>query len=193
MNATARRQLAMSEDYEEVKGLIRKTVHDFRAAHVRPGTSFDDLMSIANEYFVRAYDSWDVSKGARFITWVRNRVWWGLMDAHKRASYRAAILNNTHEDVAHMADNVRAPFLDVLDELSVDARTVVGLTLSAPRELVHTAFTREKGVRPTTFRAALRKYLRSEFGWDTGRVRGSFDEIRRVLNDEGVSLSKTGH
>jgi len=61
--------------YEQQKKLITKTVFQFRQKY---GGDFHDLLSEAHEFFILACRDHKPEK-SKLSTWVRNRIWWGLL------------------------------------------------------------------------------------------------------------------
>src|SRR5574343_1138297 len=65
---------ACEETYRDVQRLLFKIIHNFQAKH---GGDWDDLMSVADEAFVVAYQTYRPER-AQFTTWLQTKVYWAL-------------------------------------------------------------------------------------------------------------------
>ena len=165
-------QEAITETFEDTKNLIHKTCHDFISAN---GGNYEDAFSLAQQIFFEVYERYDEHKGTLFSTYLRQVIWWRLMDSYRSAKYRSTNLprvpveletikvDTTHEfDLQDFCDRVG---------LGKDARTVCDLVAKRP----------EVPGRTRAGKKALKKILTKEFGWSIHRCDRTFRQISQSL------------
>lgn len=164
--------------YKECEPLLTKLA---RAAIRRYRLDEHDAMSSAQLSFVNACQSYRQSPGGTFQGWLVYCVRNDLQTIARHKAYRAARvkqypLNDTDINNTYARST---PFLDLLDELPDDARTVVRLALDLPASVFKEA--KRQGARPRNVRQALRMHLRFSLRWGEVRIRNAFKEIQRAL------------
>ena len=165
------------EAYEQVKNLIYDTVWKFKR---RYGGDFEELLSDANYHFIEAWNDYDPDYGTKLSTFVRNAIWFNLIDQLRRKATRdrhIMVSSVTIENQGYTQTR-NDPIGDLADELTEDAKTVLELVLNSPAEISAAIWT--KGGQPRNFRSCIRTYLQ-RLGWTAARVTESFDEIRQAI------------
>lgn len=171
--ATARQQLAQ-ESYEDVELLVWSVVHKFHRQYGDLYGTREELFSEGCLGYALAYQSYDPSKGS-FPTYVRNMANYKLLELVRTETKRRVRFNTTSD--VELVDQPRSFSLtDFLDEISEDARAIVGLVLDTPGDLLRV--TREDSHRDV--KHTLRQYL-DGMGWETSRVETAFSEIATAL------------
>lgn len=177
---------ARTETYRDVERLIWKTVYEFQR---RYGGEFDELLSTANLAFAISYNTHDPGKSS-FVTWVRNYIWYTLMNDRRPAlQHPVAFLGDHDVDVKStspepdpfetaLIDPSETAIADLFDLVSEDAAEVLGLVLNAPASLQ--ARVMQKGGTPMNWRSTVREHLLA-LGWGAKRVNESFREIKEAL------------
>lgn len=154
--------------WRDVEGLVRKTVWVF---HRYSGDrDVADLMGQACLHFVEACRSYNPLRGMKLSTYVRNRVWFGLLESH-REKLRRPPLDDRRDSRKASFD-----FRELLEELSPDAAKVVQIATH-----LHSPVRRKRGRKSR--RNCLRDFLRG-MGWDHSRITRSFCEIETVLTGD---------
>ena len=153
---------ALWTSYEDVRLLVYQTCHAFARRH---GGEFDELLSAAHEHFVAAHAAYDPTR-AKYTTWVRNAVWWGLLeDARTAGRLTGRTAPYTHD----LPDEPGFDLGAFLGGLSADARTVARLALEAERRT-----SRDR-------RRAVLDFLH-DIKWTAERIAESFGELREALS-----------
>jgi len=132
----------------------------------------DDLLSIANVEFVKAYKHYDESK-SKFITWYTRCLFNRRCSLIRRQLRRDGIVKVDYTPDVEDSYNPPAPLLDLLEGMKDDARSIASLVLDAPKDLIH-------AMENATPRRGLLTYL-TGLGWSTRRVRLAFDEVAQAL------------
>ena len=160
--------------YEDVRLLILDTVHKFCAAYKQ---DWEECVSEANVIFLSAFDSYDGDRAA-FTTWVRYKIWMGLLRFLQLRMKRDAKRIDLEE-----ADTVRAherPRFDLglfVADLSDDAATMVRLVLEPARDILLAVRGRDNN---RTRLAAIRAYLQDS-GWCYGRIEDAVEEVTEAM------------
>src|SRR4051812_20500901 len=68
--------------FKAVEKLVYHTVHAFQRKH---GGNFDDLLSTAQELYLKAYRTYSYDKG-EFSQRVRFVIWYGLLDEFRKGT-----------------------------------------------------------------------------------------------------------
>ncbi len=138
---------------------------------------FEDYQSVANLAYMKAYHSFDPTKGASFITWT-----WHCANGYlKRHRSKMAKQYANEKQATIKREPIQKPryFYDrVMAELSEDARLVLRLIAESPKELVHCFRYAKRS--PRKARHMIRLRMQDE-GWKPARVVDAFDEIREVM------------
>lgn len=163
---------AMATAYEDVKRLITQIANAFRQRH---GGDWEEMLAESNLLFVEACKCHDPEK-SKLSTWVRNRVWYGLLDRHKREA-------NLRRNLEREPERRGFAGLDIgrlLREVSQDARVVLDLVVTPPPLLEIYCEDRDFYKRAWAFRKVLTERL-GRLGWCALRIAETFNEIREVL------------
>lgn len=162
-------EAAKSETYGDVEKLLFRLCHKIVCCDQ---CRFEDRMSTAREAFMRAYNSYDSTKGAQFSTWVYWQVRTALLTRKNQCIKQSERFRN---GLSKLPNRSRKPgFMDLLWELSDDARDVVRIISEAPEEVT------ELWVNNVDAQGMVRSYLRGA-GWTATRITRSFSEIRKAL------------
>lgn len=167
---------AMETTFEDVKRLVYHTAYRF---HRRYGGDLQEHIMLAEELFVRAYNSHDPKKSA-ITTWVRRHVFGGLFDEMRFRAQRNARLKQVPIDLdrQHCKDAVCFDFNAYTANMSDDGRMVVLVTLTNGHE-----------DNPRTY---IRNLL-SRLGWRRDRINAAFQEVTERLNgDQAKKVSTRG-
>jgi hypothetical protein len=170
-------RLAAEETFQDTEGLIVSTINDF---HVRYGGDRDEQRSKALELFCLTRRSYD-REVAEFTTYLRFRIWKGLLEELRTTIGRDRRLTRVYTDL----DQVELPSEFDLDEfcsrLTPAATAVVKLLFDPPLDMVVELGGRDWGGVPgTRIRSALTRYLK-DLGLKSGMIRDIFTEIRGKL------------
>ncbi len=176
-------QDALTETYSDTERLIVKIAHDFHRKYGNTYGTVEELISIGNESFMKAYNS-DKGKSS-FVTWLFIQVTHGILDEIRRRTKRQKRLpesTNGLDSVSYSAALAQPPlkfFLhEFLDELTDDAKLVVELVLDTPNDLLE--IMREDNGNRKKASASIRQYLLG-CGWTVKRIMESFAEITCCL------------
>jgi hypothetical protein len=182
------KNVALEETYEGVEKLIYHTVNRWIRRH---GGDFDELRSVANEAFMRAYHGFKIGN-ARWSTYLVSVVWNALIDeAHDQTKRRQRFVNcsdicydSSEADVSmdHVATarSSRFDFRDVTE----DAKFVIGLVLDAPVELYYLVPpSRHRNTDRLDVRwwNAIKEHLEDNLGWAPERIAQTAKEISAAL------------
>jgi len=161
--------------YLQHRQLIRIAVF----CHLRKcGGDFDDLECMANEFWLDAVIAFDDAKrkGIDLETWVAVRIRQRLIN-HFATQRR-------HQNVLQTSDRLDEEgqsssfFLNLWDELSEDARSIVEVIFDCPIEVIRDA--QKKGGHARNFRWALREYMRG-LDWSKRRIDAAYKSIKGAL------------
>lgn len=154
---------AVDDTFDEVKGSYLKAVCSFRR---RYGGDPEDLLSLAGQLFMKAYDSYCPERG-EFGAWVAVVVRQGLRDAHVKEAHRRRLLRRVGEGELHKAHARRCWTLEVFtDEMTPDAVTAVMIAVDWC----------DCGETHHANRCRVVKILRKR-GWDDERINRTFNEV----------------
>ena len=168
---------ARTEAYADVKGIIYQVVHKFCSRHK---ADFDEMLSIANLAFCECWPRYDSNK-ARFTTHVYLRVYYAMLETCRKNKRRSEVFQFVETDASELSTARKECFVvDLLDELSTDARTIVNIVLNG-RETSHVMQNSQCNNTAASTKNAIAKVL-NEIGWSTARVIESFMEIEHALS-----------
>jgi len=178
MNITLR-QDAMNETFNDVRSLIRNVVWNFIRSH---GGDFNEYEAEANHIFIKAYDNYDPKK-AKFTTYLVNRIRGGLLDYIKRtnkyAKHGHGIISIEQTEFDCSDGKKQFYILDLLDEVTDDAKTILNLILDIPIEIEEDCLNR--GTNGRAMKESIRRYMQ-KLGWTKNRIKETFKEITEVIN-----------
>lgn len=166
--------MASEETYQEVEMLVYDTAHKFVR---RYGGEIDETIAEANAHYMAAYDTYDENKGS-FSSWVRFRIWNGLMETVRKRLMRKARCAPVEIDLSlQPVSPSHFHLFEFMDELSEDSQEVVSVIIQTPGVVF-----REEGGDSKSPRDTLRTYLK-KLGWGAFRITECFQEIAAVLKD----------
>ncbi len=184
MEATLLQKDAMVETYNDVQNLINKEVWQF---HKRYGGDVEDWKAEANLAFVQIYDNKKYcSRKGSFPTWLYSCIWHRLLD------YAASLYKQIPPIIIQTEDMILEEFLfvdktehnfsplELLDGVQEDTKTLIYLIWNLPEEIRNIEI--KNGSHPCHMKVVLRNYL-FKLGWTGKRIRESFEEITRIIND----------
>lgn len=189
------RKPTMSALFRRNRNLIWEQVHWFRKRHGTFHFKIDELYAIGCLGFVEACHSHD-PKRSRFSTWatfqVRSKLRAALQrkgrtqrpwqtGALRKGRYGSVSYNSDAEEYQSATSQGNSCFLlDLLDELSEDAQTVVKLVLDTPSEITQALHSSNTGNRTASIRVELLNHLTRQ-GWTYRQVHLAYSEIREAL------------
>ena len=183
MTTATLRKDALTETYEDVRGLIFETCWKFQKGH---GGDIEELIAEANKLFVLAYDSYD-NKKSQFTTWLVSSIKNGLkrfVQTEWRQSHPSLSRVKEHNPYQEYEYTESFSVLELLDEMEKDAHIIMQLFLDTPRELFVSAVSSDG--KPKHIQVCMRKRLRNrlrQMGWTIRRITKSFDEIAQVIQN----------
>jgi len=163
--------------YWGVQGIIRSLARKFVN---RFGGVWEEVLSDATSVYMESAADWDETRTTcNFETFVRHRVWWGLLDILKlriREHKRLLPL-----DDVHAAKELSEPFdlVNYLEALSADGKHLAMMVLETPA-VVTKLMKRRGSYSPSSMRLALKEHLTS-LGWSSARIFRAFKEVRESL------------
>jgi DNA-directed RNA polymerase specialized sigma24 family protein len=155
---------ALWTSYDDVRRLVYQTVHAFIQRH---GGEFGELLSEAQECFVKAHGSYNPRR-AKYTTWIRNAVWWGLLEHQRQWGLRHERFPQLDGEKTDWAAPLPFAEFEFLDELSADAQTMARLVLE------------ERPANVQQGQQWLLNFLH-DLHWSAERIAESFLEIRETL------------
>lgn len=193
-SSTTQNTIEPESAYLEVQDFLRKLAWKFVARYNVP---FEEAMREANWGFVQAVQKYDPNRGAKFITFVgftaNNRLMDWIMYRAKQpemVNIEEAVpflfleeteLFRTSDCVSEIpahAPAQRSESLDMIEDLSTDAREIISLLIESPGELL--------GSAPATARQLLHKvkrYLVEQKGRNKKRIDEATLEIQTRLRE----------
>ena len=177
MRSSTRRAAALASSYEDFHLLVFYITHSFATRFDIP---FDDLISEAHVAFVKAFDSYDPSHGTKVSSWIYHEVWTGLMSFMRKELRHRNLEELT--DQTPMGFTTQSTFLlDLQDDLGRDARALMEILLSGPRDFSTLCRWNQVTTR-TGALEALREYLEDR-GWPTRSISRGISDLRALVNN----------
>lgn len=160
MTASQRRLCEMT--YEDVELLIYKTATQFRTKY---GGDLDDLISVSNLCFLQVYQKpFDPTKGAKFSTWLRIKVWYALLSDRRNRAIRASREMTTDwEDIPENLYSCDAE--ENRWDLSEDAEMLIKAALSGQIKTSD----------------SLMGIARDDRGWSWERITNGWKEVQEAI------------
>jgi len=149
------------------------------------GIDYNELRSVANVAFMDAYKSWNAER-ASFITHLYYSVTYRLTDfrtQHVRhvARFKSGLrkISNPQEEVGFesVPDRVPHPIVELLSQISDDAKTIVQLVADLPEDLAFIARLKKRGKA----KRELWRYIKNHWGWSLPRTMAAFTEIQELI------------
>lgn len=173
--STALRQEDLADAYQDCHEIVYQIVHKTAA---RFGLSFEDLVSEAHRLLVKAYDTYDRSKGAALSTWVYSQVNWGLL-SFMRKELRHHHLVNT-DDLPEQSVDPDLFLTTLRSDLTEDANVVVSLILDSSSDFQRLCKWNRASTKNHVLNT-LRECL-EDMGWQARDIKRAMREIGDVLN-----------
>lgn len=167
----------MQIDYNDYKKLIFKLAHNYSST---TGIEYDELVSAANEEFVKCLKTYDSEK-AKFQTYLT----WKVRGLFLEMSRKRNVQNNRQcslEEANLINQSLPEPedilfFKEILEELSSDAKEVIKIVFETPWELIQMLPPKQpRGIN----KHQIKKYLRNQ-GWPFPKILISFQELTESL------------
>lgn len=168
--------------YRETQMMIFRMSH--KMAHTY-SIQFEDVLSKAHEIFVIAFETFDPNRGAKFSTWLQNKLFWGLTTWLKN-EYRHRIYVEINEEIAGASDIDRLAMQDILATLSGEARMVVKIILNDMSSELPKIITLGKVEGRRDIQKTVAEYVVDKFGFMRHEVLASFEEITMALSDRSM-------
>lgn len=164
---------AISETYVDVERYLWDLSHQFKRQY---GGDLEEIIGEARLHYVRAFRTHEQSKGGLFTSWLRSKVWWGLLDRKRKEARHASRLTRVDLDLDKLPS--RRGLASILsDSTNEDVATLMELLRESPGEL--RALLR---MAPERRRNGLWDYLRG-VGWTAQRIRETFEEILEAMGE----------
>ena len=173
---TTFQQQAHSETHKDIEKLIYRLCHQ---AVDRHGGDFNEYLSIANEAYIRAYDTYQSGYGASFSTWLYNILRNAISSYVKKENRQNMIQIDYVDSLEDTPQPIPFSISHFLSCLPTDATEVVKILTEIPRELIIDMLS--FGDVRELCRDRLVRHLRS-LDWTLERIAKSFFQIRRELN-----------
>ena len=168
-------QDVMNETYNDMKNLIAQTVWRFKNIY---GIEFEEYLAEANLLFLKAVKSH--SNKSQLSTWIVTNIWYGLLNKlHKEQSWISQRSDFQVIEKIFLTSHPPITASELVDEISLDAKLILSLTLDMPREIIQNA---KRSKNHLNLKISLKNYLRN-IGWTIRRVQESIDEIQNAINN----------
>lgn len=168
---------ARTETYLDLEKMIYGIVHRFCR---RFNVEFDEAICLANLAFCESFESYDSTR-ATFTTHCQIKILSKLYEWHRTTMRRHILGKLVHTELEYYPEPTGAfYFIDLMDELSGDARIVIWLTLKSPIDVIHAIEERGGRLTPFNIKNAVKEVLR-DFHWDTKRIHAAFAEIGQAI------------
>ncbi len=148
-------------DPTEALPSVNKMLYDLAWKARNSRFPFEEAISEAYWAFVQACYSYDPHRGAKFTTWCYFKTWTHLKTVVTKKTRDPLVFTEMKEELVGAAPANKRDFLDMVEDLSSDAREIISLLLDAPKEVLHTV--------PTTTAQLLSRvcdHLGFNRGWD---------------------------
>jgi len=171
MDTTLTPKKPIAETYQDLQNLIYYTIHKFIKTY---GGEFDELLSISNYYFVK-YGYGKHNGKSNIASWTTFCIWRGMLE-HQR---KQAIAHRRRPEDFKIAQYPPSNRIDIIDELSEDAKHILSLVFKTPEELLTTI--QNKGGSTKQVKPVLRRHL-LKIGWSAKQIRESFNQITEAIS-----------
>lgn len=172
----------VDEAFRSVEKMLWKIVYHWHKKH---GGDEEDLFSIAKVGFMRALNTWDESKGAKFSTHVWNYVFYTLKDEaaylHKQAGFLKERVGPSSNEEKLLLEEDQSTNLDKIETKNgFDLRAFFGALSTEAQELAKVALQLGSENRPVSENILAEIF--QEAGWAASEFIRAFSEIREVLS-----------
>lgn len=168
----------MTETFTDLQDMIMDIVHRFCR---RYRMDFEEVKSLAHEAFVECFGGGYNPKRGAFSTYVYQKVVSKIYEAHRTMMRRHILGKIVNQNPIFLEDNRMKNdlrFIDWMQDLPEDARTVAKLTLDGPKEIVWAFLVHPH--HPEKIRNTVQEYL-EDIGWTAERISESFYELAEAL------------
>ena len=170
MNSTLQKDI-LTETYEDMAGLVNHIAHKF---WYRFGGDFEEIQAQAMFIFVEQAPKHDPSKKAKLTTWLYQQIM-GRLRNWQRQQWGSHLERLDEEMESSLKTETINP-IDLLDELSSDALTIIHLLIHTPKEIINTMGQQShRGLQ-----ASLKRYLKT-LEWSQKQIQESFSEIIEAI------------
>ncbi len=171
--------------YRETEGIVVKLCTQYRTALERMGLTWDEIVSVAQGGFMKAFQKYDETKGG-FTTYLYQKVERALQDEYYKPKKRPVLFDGSELKMVTPVPDFE--FNDWRDTLSEDARYAVNVLFYRKLPASMEAFLeeRKKEDQHDVLRNALREYLTHDCKWGAKRVSLCFAEIRHRLEHKEI-------
>ena len=169
-------EIPITDTYEDVKRLI----YQICRGYVHTGLEFEELVSEANEAFVKAYKKYNFKRG-EFTTLIHHAVnnhLKSLMKKRSRARKKSVKLLTNQKGMERHTKKITFTLHKFMDSLSEDSKFIVKLILDTPNDI------KEIGNKLSFDKGKWTRFLKnhiSNLGWDQDKVDAIFEEVRAAL------------
>jgi DNA-directed RNA polymerase specialized sigma subunit len=166
-----------AELFAETEPMINYSASKFYRQY---GGDSDDWVSEGYDIFMRAFDTHDGEHS--FKTWLGFLLSHIMMERVRRKAMRNARLRRVANDLLDAPAREKPEFVltEFMEELSEDARTVVGLVFDAPTE-IRISLNDYGRETPYTIKKSVIEYLK-DIGWAAARIAESFKEVKEAFD-----------
>lgn len=176
-------QHALNETYENVRKLIHKMVGNFMHVHGTEFGSYDELLSIANERFMKAYYSYDPSKGNPFSTWLAYYIRYSgfieLIRAKSKDKKRTGRVVFDSTILTNEELKIENRITDLMEMMTEDAKAVASFVLTTPADVLRKS---ANGGGRTGIISVIRRYFIKQ-GWPAKRVHLAFRQVSKAIEE----------
>jgi hypothetical protein len=170
---------ACTSTYEDMldKGILSALVsyHQYKY-----GGDREDLASDVNEQYIKAYLSYDPSKGP-FESRLRFCVSHALLEQVRKTSYRQARLHRIEYELDDIPVNDSSQRIaDIMADMNEDARSVIRLVFEPPAGIFKPLDKKRGPIEAYHLRNCFRSYLLGQ-GWTMARISQAFRQIMEAL------------
>lgn len=160
-------------EYDQYSKLLRHAARAVRSRsdHTNPHMSMDDIMQDAYIYMCNAIDTYQEGKSS-LPTWIRNKVYWGLLEQQQTESRHARLLPIDRAANLDTVPKDSSRYRNFLLEISSDAKAVVELVTG-----IHWDCTKKPHQSQLQ---RLTDFLLGA-GWQPRRILKVFQEIREAI------------
>lgn len=155
-----------------VQKILHKVAWDSALRYPIP---YEDAMSEAYVAFMAACRTFDPSRGTQFSSWVYFNAWTHLKTIVMKRSSDRLVFQEIREEEGGTEMPRQIPSLEILQELSDDARLLAAMLLETPQELLGLPMTPKQLLRK------VKGLLVDRFGWTLSRTEKATTEIREAL------------
>lgn len=176
MNAVLKKE-TLTENFLAVEKTLWEVVWNF---WYRYEGDVEELKARANYFFIEADEAYDKKKTkGKYSSWIYYYVWWNLHNSLFRRKAKP-LFEGLPEDCRTLYKKSKRSFYELMEDLGADAKTMVRIVLDDPEGL--TKLDLQNGFSACQTRVHIKNYCK-KLGWTHRRIKETFKEIRRIIND----------